>query len=158
MRIILLLAVFLAEFNFAAAQWNWTNVDSSFGDLPPSIHVYYTETPTEAKPNKAYYVSIDMNDRSVNFSARVGNGKRLTPQQYFQTEHQPLLVMNCTFFEFVHNSNLNKCHRYQCPAQSRCGMAICRFFFAFSPSYSVAHKKLERWSTQSTCFVISSTR
>jgi hypothetical protein len=107
MRVILLFAVFLAEFNCAAAQWNWTNVDSSFGDLPPSIHVYYTETPTEAKPNKAYYVSIDMNDRSVNFSARVGNGKRFTPQQYFQTENQPLLVMNCTFFEFVHNSNLN---------------------------------------------------
>ncbi|MFM9021198.1 MAG: phosphodiester glycosidase family protein [Sediminibacterium sp.] len=107
MRKIFLVAALLASNHFAFAQWNWTMVDSSFGDLPPSIHVYYTESPTEGKPNKAYYVSVDMNDRSVNFSARVGNGKRLTPQQYFQIEHQPVLVMNCTFFEFVHNSNLN---------------------------------------------------
>jgi hypothetical protein len=107
MRFILLLSIFLLELNSATAQWNWTSVDSSFGDLPSSIRVYSTETPTEGKPNKAYYVSIDMNDRSVNFSTRIGNGKRLTPQQYFQTENQPLLVMNCTFFEFVHNSNLN---------------------------------------------------
>lgn len=107
MRLIILLTLLLAEFHSASAQWNWINVDSSFGDLPSSIHVFYTETPTESKPNKAYFVSIDMKDRSIDFSASVGNGKRFTPLQYYQKEDQPLLVMNCTFFEFVHNSNLN---------------------------------------------------
>ena len=88
-------------------QWEWTNVDSSFAPLPASVHVYYTQTLTEGKPNKAYYVSIDLSDRKLDLTSRVGNGKRYTPSQYFENNEQPLLVMNCTFFEFVHNSNLN---------------------------------------------------
>lgn len=90
-----------------SAQWSWISVDSSFGYLPAGIRVYYTETPSEGKPNKAYYVSVDLRDPSLIFTASVGNGKRYTPQQYYQSGNQPLLVMNCTFFEFVHNSNLN---------------------------------------------------
>lgn len=91
----------------AQGQWEWTNVDSSFSPLPSSVHVYYTQTVTEGKPNKAYYVSIDLSDRKLDLTSRVGNGKRYTPSQYFENNEQPLLVMNCTFFEFVRNSNLN---------------------------------------------------
>lgn len=88
-------------------QWEWTPVDSSFAPLPSSVHVYYTQTLTDGKPNKAYYVSIDLSDRTLELTSRVGEGKRYTPTQYFENNQQPLLVMNCTFFEFVHNSNLN---------------------------------------------------
>jgi hypothetical protein len=91
----------------AQGQWEWTNVDSSFSPLPSSVHVYYTQTVTEGKPNRAYYVSIDLSDRSLDVTSRVGEGKRFTPTQYFDNNQQPLLVMNCTFFEFVRNSNLN---------------------------------------------------
>ena len=71
------------------------------------MHVYITHDSTEGKPNIAYYVSVDLKDRSVEFTTQVGNGKRYTPAQYFEQEQKPLLVMNATFFEFVHNSNLN---------------------------------------------------
>lgn len=89
------------------AQWQWKNVDSLYQPLPKGIHVYKTMDETEGKPNIAYYVSADLHEKSLQFSAQTGNGKRLTPTQYYEQENQPLLVMNTTFFEFVHNSNLN---------------------------------------------------
>ncbi len=89
------------------AQWNWKNVDSLFQPLPASVHVYMTHDLTEGKPNIAYYVSAELKDKSLSFTTQVGNGKRYTPDQYYAQEQKPLLVMNTTFFEFVHNSNLN---------------------------------------------------
>lgn len=89
------------------AQWQWKNVDSLYQPLPKGIHVYKTTDATEGKPNIAYYVSADLHEKSLEFSTQTGNGKRLTPTQYYEQENQPLLVMNTTFFEFVHNSNLN---------------------------------------------------
>ena len=89
------------------AQWHWKNVDSLFQPLPSSVHVYVTHDSTEGKPNIAYYVSADLKDRSIDFTTQVGKGKRYTPSQYFEQEGKPLLVMNTTFFEFVHNSNQN---------------------------------------------------
>ena len=89
------------------AQWNWQNVDSLYQPLPSSVHVYRSNTETEGKPNIAYYVSVELKDKTLDLTSQVGYGKRLTPSQYFEQEGHPLLVMNCTFFEFVHNSNLN---------------------------------------------------
>jgi hypothetical protein len=98
--------LFLAPF-FSIAQLQWKTVDSLFGPLPASMHVYRTNDSLDGKPNIAYYVSVDLKDKSLNITTQVGNGKRLTPSQYFDQEKKPLLVMNCTFFEFVHNSNQN---------------------------------------------------
>ncbi len=89
------------------AQWNWKNVDSLYQPLPSSVHVYLSNTETEGKPNIAYYVSVELKDKTLDLTSQVGYGKRYTPSQYFEQEGHPLLVMNCTFFEFVHNSNLN---------------------------------------------------
>ncbi|MDI9363925.1 MAG: phosphodiester glycosidase family protein [Flavobacterium sp.] len=89
------------------AQVRWQNVDSLYGPLPPSVHVYCTHDSIDGKPNIAYYVSAELKDKTLDFTAQIGYGKRFTPSQYFETEGKPLLVVNCTFFEFVHNSNLN---------------------------------------------------
>jgi hypothetical protein len=91
----------------ASAQWNWKNVDADFGSLPSSVHVYRTNDSTDGKPNIAYYVSVDLKDKKLDITTQVGNGKRYTPSQYYEQEGKPLLVMNCTFFEFVRNSNQN---------------------------------------------------
>lgn len=89
------------------AQIKWINVDSLFQPLPSSVHVYKTTDFLDGKSNIAYYVSVDLNDKKLDLSTAVGNGKRYTPAAYFEQQNQPLLVMNSTFFEFVHNSNLN---------------------------------------------------
>lgn len=91
----------------ARSQWNWKNMDALYQPLPKGVHVFMTNDSVEGKPNIAYYVSADLKDRSLDFTTQVGNGKRFTPTQYFEQEGKPLVVVNCTFFEFVHNSNLN---------------------------------------------------
>jgi len=91
----------------STAQVRWHNVDSLYAPLPPSVHVYYTNDSIDGKPNIAYYVSAELTDKTLDFAAQVGHGKRYTPSQYYLSEGKPLLVVNCTFFEFVHNSNLN---------------------------------------------------
>ena len=82
-------------------------MDSIYQPLPKSVHVYYTNDNIDGKPNIAYYVTAELKDKTLDFTTQIGNGKRLTPTQYFTEEQKPLLVMNCTFFEFIHNSNLN---------------------------------------------------
>lgn len=91
----------------ASAQWNWKNVDSLYQPLPKSVHVYMTTDLSDGKPNIAYYVVADLKEKSIEFTTQVGNGKRYTPSEYYEKGGRPTLVMNCTFFEFVHNSNLN---------------------------------------------------
>lgn len=91
-----------------SAQIVWDNMDTAFQPLPASVHVYKTTSLLNGKPNIAWYVSIDMNDKGLDLTTAVGNGKRYTPTQYHnQYEGKPLLVMNTTFFEFATNSNLN---------------------------------------------------
>jgi hypothetical protein len=70
----------------ANAQWRWQNVDSLYQPLPASMHVYRSNDSTDGKPNIAYYVSVDLKDKSLDITSQVGNGKRLTPSQYFEQE------------------------------------------------------------------------
>lgn len=88
-------------------QVNWTNVDSLYGPLPNQIHVYYTNVSINGKPNKAFYISAPLSQKSLLFTMLVGNGKRYTPTEYYQQNGNPLLVVNTTFFEFAQNRNLN---------------------------------------------------
>ena len=89
------------------SQVKWVLADSLFQPLPSSFHVYKTTDSLNGKPNIAYYACVDLKDKKLAFVTATGNGKRHTPIQYFEQNEQPLLVMNTTFFEFVHNSNLN---------------------------------------------------
>lgn len=95
----------IAPFSFAQLQW--TKVDSLFGSLPPSLHVYRTNDPLDGKPNIAYYVIADLKDKGLQFTTDTTLHRRLTPKQFYERDRQPLIVVNCSFFEFVHNSNLN---------------------------------------------------
>lgn len=103
-----ILCVFIiCVFKLGHSQAIWVNVDTLFQPLPASVHVYKTTDLIDGKPNIAYYVSVDLKDKTIDLSTAVGNGKRYTPTQYYEENSKPLLVMNTTFFEFVHNSNLN---------------------------------------------------
>lgn len=88
-------------------QLDWTNVDSLFPGLPNSIHVFRTYSSLDGKPNIAYYVAADLNDRNLRFDADTSQGRRLTPQQFFEKNGMPEVVVNCTFFSFQTNQNLN---------------------------------------------------
>lgn len=82
-------------------------MDSAFGQMPPSVHVYKTTSLLDDKPNIAWYLEADLKDRSLEFTADTTLHRRLTPQQFYDKNGSPLLVVNCTFFSFETNGNLN---------------------------------------------------
>ncbi|MEO7312362.1 MAG: phosphodiester glycosidase family protein [Chitinophagaceae bacterium] len=91
----------------AFGQLTWENVDSLFQPLPASFHVYKTVSPINGKSNIAYYVSAELGDPDLDFTVDTTLKRRLTPDQYFSRNKNPLLVVNSTFFEFVQSRSLN---------------------------------------------------
>lgn len=89
------------------SQLNWINVDSLFSPLPASVHVYRSNTQIDGKPNIAYYVEADLKDRSLEFTTDTTTGRRLSPQDFYSKNDRPLVTVNCTFFSFATNQNLN---------------------------------------------------
>ncbi len=98
--------IFILPFT-VSAQLKWINVDVDFQPLPEGVHIFFTNDSLDGKSNRAFYVSADLKQKKILFTTQVGSGKRFTPSEYFNKEEKPLLVVNTTFFEFVHNSNLN---------------------------------------------------
>jgi len=100
--------IFLISYSFfTGAQTQWQNVDSLFGPLPGSVHVYKTSSLLDGKPNIAYYVEADLKDKGLDFTVDTTFKRRLTPSGFYTKNNQPLLVVNTTFFSFATNQNLN---------------------------------------------------
>ena len=105
-KICLLLNFAFVSFNLQS-QVKWVNVDSLYGNLPASVHVYKTTDPLDGKPNIAYYVEADLKNSQLNFTTDTTDKRRLTPQQFYARNNSPVVVVNCTFFSFATNKNLN---------------------------------------------------
>ncbi len=88
-------------------QLKWQNIDSLYQPLPPSVHVYKTTDLLDGKPNIAYYVEADLKDKRLDFTVDTTYKRRLTPSKFYEKNDKPLLVINCTFFSFATNQNLN---------------------------------------------------
>jgi exopolysaccharide biosynthesis protein len=52
-------------------------------------------------------VKAKLRDKKLDFTADTTLGRRLTPLQFFEKNDKPLVVVNCTFFNFDKNQNLN---------------------------------------------------
>jgi len=100
-----LLVIMSADFSFA--QLHWQKADSLFGPLPPSFHIFKTNELLNGEPFIAYYVSVKLKDKNLIFTTQVANGDPYTPDQYYQLEKEPLLIVNCTFFSFESGQNLS---------------------------------------------------
>ena len=100
------LLVFLQQLH-VVAQVKWVNVDSDFSELPKNFHVFKTTDSLDGKPFIAYYAEADLKDKHLQFTTDSTYKRRLTPQQFYQKNKQPLLVVNGTFFSYSTNQNLN---------------------------------------------------
>lgn len=89
------------------AQLKWPNIDSLYQPLPSSVHIYFTNEPIDTAPFRAYYLIADLKDKKIDFTVDTTLGRRFTPAQFYQKNDQPLVVVNCTFFSFATNQNLN---------------------------------------------------
>jgi len=91
----------------ALAQLRWQNVDAEFGSLPKGLQVFRTTDSLDGKPFIAYYAEADLSNKKLHFAADTTDGRRMTPSQFYEVNQHPAVVVNCTFFEFVHQRNLN---------------------------------------------------
>ena len=89
------------------AQSKWANIDSLYEPLPASMHVYKSTDSLDGKPNVMYYAIAGLKDKSLKFTTDTTYKRRLTPSQFYQKDNMPLLVVNCSFFSFATNQNLN---------------------------------------------------
>ena len=104
---VLSLFFLLLTYISASAQLQWINMDSDFGDLPASVHIYKSNTALDGKPCIAWYLEADLRDRQLEFTTDTTLQRRLTPQEFYEKNGNPLLVVNTTFFSFATNQNLN---------------------------------------------------
>lgn len=104
-RCFFLVAIFLPAACFC--QLHWTNVDSLYSPLPKSVHVFTTQQTIDTGSFRAFYVVADLKDKGLVFTTDTTYKRRLTPRQFFEKNDQPVLVVNCTFFSFETNQNLN---------------------------------------------------
>lgn len=93
--------------NNVSGQSKWINVDSLFGPLPTSVHVYKSTDMLDGEPNIAYYVEADLKDKKLEFTTDTTLQRRLTPLKFYEKNKNPVLVVNTTFFSFATNQNLN---------------------------------------------------
>ncbi len=89
------------------AQVKWVNVDADYAPLPATVQIFKTTDSLDGKPFIAYYVKAKLKDKKLDFTADTTLGRRFTPTQFFEKNEQPLVVVNCTFFNFDKNQNLN---------------------------------------------------
>jgi hypothetical protein len=107
-RILFLVAIKLFLFPvFSFAQLRWQNVDSMFQPLPASVHVYFTNEKIDTGAFSAYYLVANLKDKKLEFTVDTTWNRRLTPAKFYEKDNQPLAVVNCTFFSFATNRNLN---------------------------------------------------
>jgi hypothetical protein len=88
-------------------QVKWVNVDSLYAPLPPSVQVFITTDSLEGKPFIAYYVKARLKDKGLHFTVDTTLGRRLTPTRFYEKNNNPLVLVNCTFFNFDKSQNLN---------------------------------------------------
>lgn len=100
----LLFSLFIFSAN---AQSGWINIDAQYEPLPASVHVYKSSDSVDGKPNIMYYAIADLKDKNLKFTADTTFKRRLTPDQFYQKNNKPLLVVNCSFFSFATDQNLN---------------------------------------------------
>jgi exopolysaccharide biosynthesis protein len=95
----------IAPFSFS--QLKWQNVDSLYQPLPSSVHIYFTDQPIDTGAFRAFYLIADLKDKKLDFTDDTTYKRRQTPSQFFEKNNNPLVVVNCTFFSFETNRNLN---------------------------------------------------
>lgn len=103
----LLLLVVAAFFGLQSyAQLKWKQVTEGFGSIPPGVRLFSSTDSLGGEPSLAWYLEARLSDVSLEFSTDTSQGRRLTPQGFFEKNGQPLVVVNSSFFSFASNQNL----------------------------------------------------
>lgn len=141
-----LLFIVLANIHGAAGQ-RWKNVDSLYGPLPSSVHVFYTDDAIDTAAFRAFYVTVAISDRELEATTDTTWKRRLTPTAFYERNGRPLVVMNGTFFSFETNGNLNVVMRdgemlaRNQPSIKRRGMDTGTYFYPLKSALGISRER-----------------
>jgi exopolysaccharide biosynthesis protein len=127
-------------------QIKWNNVSDQFGNLPESVVIFKSQDQLNGRPNIAFYVEIDTRDKNLAFKVDTTLNRRQTPQHFFKKNNEPYIVMNCSFFEFKQNRNVNliiqenKMVAYDTPAVSRKGKDTLTYLHTLGSAFGMNKK------------------
>lgn len=96
-------------------QMQWFPDEAANKDLPPSVRLYRSTDTIGGKSSIAYYIEADLKGNNLVFDTDTTYKRRLTPQQFFEKNDHPLVVVNGTFFSFETSQNLNTVISYGMP-------------------------------------------
>lgn len=129
--------------NVSSGQLKWNNVSEQFGKLPSSIVIYKTENQIAGRPNIAFYAEVDTKDKNLTLEVDTTLYRRQTPQQFYIRNKDPYIVINCSFFEFKQNRNVNlimqdsKMVAFDTPAVSRKGKDTLTYLHTFGSAFGM---------------------
>ena len=138
-----ILMVCLLASSMLNGQTNWKDVSNDFGKLPASINVLKSDELLDGSPSIMYIATIKAKDHAKQFFVDTASRRRLTPSQYFNRNEQPLIVVNCSFFEFVQSRNVNlivqnsKIVGYDTPAVSRKGKDTMTYVHTLGSAFGI---------------------
>jgi len=89
------------------AQISWVNQNTVFELSTDDVQIFKSFGSMDGSPFIAYYVSVDVKYFKKKMLVDTTAGRRLTPSAFYQKNNSPLIVMNCSFFEFKQNRNVN---------------------------------------------------
>ncbi len=142
-----LLCLLLFVVSCCQAQSKWINIDSLYQPLPASLHIYKSSDSLDGKPNVMYYAIADLKDRNLKFTSDTSMNRRLTPLEFYNKNNDPLLVVNCSFFSFATNQNLNvvvkdgKQISYNQETQPARGKDTLTYFHSFFGALGISKKR-----------------
>jgi len=137
------LIVCLSACSVVNGQTNWKDVSYHFGQLPSSIKVLKSDELLDGCPSIMYVATIKAKDHAKQFFVDTTYRRRLTPSQYFSRNDQPLVVVNCSFFEFLQNRNVNlivqnsKMVGFDTPAVSRKGRDTMTYVHTLGSAFGI---------------------
>lgn len=143
LMLLISLVISLSNQTDAVAQTEWKNVSDQFGKLPETIRILKSDELLEGFPSVMFVAEIKSKDKKIDFYVDTTSRRRLTPQQYFNRNNNPYVVVNCSFFEFVQNRNVNlivqdsKMVGYDTPAVSRRGKDTLTYVHTLGSAFGI---------------------
>lgn len=122
----------------------WKDVSASYGlDATPSIRLFKTNLPLDGAPHLAFYAVINMKDKKIAAKVDTTFRRRLTPSQFETKSPGALITVNCSFFEFVQNRNVNlivsngKTVGFDTPVVSRKGRDTMTYLHTLGSAFGI---------------------
>ena len=142
-RVLIVFALLVCT-SVSQAQFAWKDVSIEYGLTTPSIRLFKTDELLDGAFNISFYASIDMKDKRNHAFIDTTCRRRLTPSQFDKRNAGSVITVNCSFFEFIQNRNVNlivqngKTVAYYTPVVSRKGKDTLTYVHTLGSAFGIS--------------------